>query len=114
MKNHAEPIIIIAALDMQLYIDWAPKVFSDYWEVECDMCSAKLSQKSERERNIPRVKMVFFSILSRIRQANRRKLQNWAVNNNIADFSRGVKAGAEKAAAFHGHHTHPTTKLEKD
>jgi len=108
MKNHAEPII--AAVDMQSFIDRAPKVFGDYWELECEMRGAKLSQKSEKERNIPRVKTVFFLILARIRQANRRKLQYWAVINNISDYSRGVKASAEKAAAFHGHHVHPTMR----
>ena len=74
------------------------------------MRGAKLSHKSEKERTIPRLRTVFFSILSRIRQANRRKLQYSAVINNISDYSRGVKAGAEKAAAFHGHHVHPTTR----
>ena len=63
MKNHAEPIV--AALDMQSYIDRAPKVFGDYWELECNMRGTKLSHKSEKERNIPRLKTVFFSILSR-------------------------------------------------
>ena len=73
MKNHAEPII--AALDMQSYIDRVPKVFGYYWELECNMRGAKLLHKSEKERNIPRLRTVFSSILSRICQANRRKLQ---------------------------------------
>ena len=77
MKNHAEPII--AQSDMQSFIDRAPKVFGDYWELECNLRGAKLSHKSQRTWNFTRVKTVFFSILSRIHQANRRKLQYWAV-----------------------------------
>ena len=107
-KNHADPIV--SADDLQAYIDDAPSILGDYWHLQCDLRGVKPNQKAEKDRNVARIRTIFFNLLAQLRLRNRRLLRHWALVGNIADYARGVKSGAEKAAAYNGNKVHPTTR----
>ena len=108
-KNHSHPII--SEDDMQSFIDQAPEIFGDYWLLECDLRGIKFKQAAEQDKIAGKVASVFFAILTNIRLANRRRLRTWALIQNIADYARGVKSGAEKAASYFGTKVHPSTRV---
>ena len=100
-KNHSDPIV--STPSMEEFIEQAPVVLGDLWDVMCDLRGVKPKQKREKGRKYGRqASLCVFKILTMDRVANRRSLKYWAMISNISGFSRGVGQMAESAYAYSG------------
>ena len=98
--EHAKPIVDTSV--MKKYIDESKSVFGNLWTILCDLRGVRPKQEAEKVNNIPRTHSVFFQILGLIRMANRQKLQNFGMVQNVTNLSRGMRRSAEVANSYFG------------
>ena len=71
---HCEPIISLP--DFQTFIEEAPAVFGDMWDLFSEIRGVKSNQPAQEDKNVPRRHSVFFQLIGMACVANRQRLKH--------------------------------------